>query len=440
MLASRSGAAYKAAAYRAAVVVTAVALLSAVTACGSSDGDGAGDADAKVTIRFDWWGNPDRAAVTEKAVALFETKNPNITVETSYAEFGAYFQKLATQVAGGGAPDVFQMDYRYVREYADRNQLAPLNEGDARVDTAKVNEQLLSGGTVNGKLYGIPPTQNTQVFNYDPAEWAKAGATAPRDGWTWADLTAAAQKISDASGGKVRGVADFGGVEDWFEVWLRQQGRTLYTEDGKLGYGAAEVTRWWQLTDGMRRSGAATPASVTAKMDGSQANDPVTQKVASAGFLYDSGFTPQTWEIMGREMKLTPFPSDSGKLGQYAKPAMMFSIAQRSEHKAAAAKLINFLLGDPAAGEILGMSRGLPANAELRDKVGAALTGPPLVAFQYEQQVGSALEQAPPPPPKGAGTVKTTFQRSYDDVIFQRSPIPQAAEKFIGEAQSAIAS
>jgi multiple sugar transport system substrate-binding protein len=119
---------------------------------------------------------------------------------------------------------------------------------------------------------------------------------------------------------------------------------------------------------------------------------------------------------------------------------MMFSIAQRSEHKEAAAKLINFLLGDAEAGEILGMSRGLPANTAVRDKVGAALTGPPQAAYQYEQEIGPKLEQAPPPPPKGASTVKSTFQRSYDDVIFERSPIPQAAEKFIAEAQRAIAS
>ena len=44
------------------------------------------------------------------------------------------------------------------------------------------------------------------------------------------------------------------------------------------------------------------------------------------------------------------------------------------------------------------------------------------------------------PPPKGAGTVKSTFQRIYDDVIFARLTIPQAAAKFITEAQQAISS
>lgn len=418
-------------------VLAVGALLGAAAACGSGDeGSGGGP----VTIRFDWWGNPDRAAVTEQAVDEFERRNPDIRVETSYAEFNAYFQKLATQIAGGNAPDVLQMDYRYVREYADRNVLADLREGPAAVDTSGVTQQLLSGGTVEGKLFGIPPTQNTQTFTYDFARWEQSGATLPRDGWAWADLMAAAQKVTDSTAGQVRGVGDFGGIEDWFEVWLRQQGKSLYTEDGKLGYTADEVARWWDMTDGWRRSGAATPAELTTKMDGSQANDPMVQKLASSGFAYDSGLTPQTFEIYGREFRLSAFPSDSGKLGQYAKPAMMFSIAQRSENREAAAKLINFLVNDLDAGRILGMSRGLPANERVRDQVGASLQGPPLVAYEFEKLVGPRLEAAPPPPPKGAAEAKAAFQRVYDDVIFERGSVRENADKFIGQAMQAISS
>jgi multiple sugar transport system substrate-binding protein len=420
------------------VLAVVSAVLVGAAGCGSDDGSSSGG--GQVTIRFEWWGNPDRAEVTERALDLFEQKNAGIKVDTAYAEFGAYFQKLATQIAGGAAPDVLQMDYRYVREYADRGVLAPLSDGPAKVETGGVTRQLLSGGTIKGTLYGIPPTQNTQQFSYDFAQWEKSGAAAPKSGWTWSDLRSAAQKVSDSTNRSVSGVVDFGGIEDWFEVWLRQQGKTLYTDSGGLGYTAAEVAQWWQLTDGLRRSGAATAAELTTKMDGSQANDPVAQKKASSGFGYDSSYTAKSWEILGREMKVSPFPSDTGKIGQYAKPAMMFSVAQRSAHKPEAAKLINFLINDPEAGRILGMSRGLPANATVREQVGSTLTGPPLTAgFQYEQQVGPMLEPAPPPPPKGAGTVKAAFQRVYDDVIFQRSAIPQAAEKFMTEAKQALA-
>jgi multiple sugar transport system substrate-binding protein len=421
---------------RFAAVIALTLVASTAVACGDDDeGSGGGN----VTLRFTWWGNADRADLTEKAIDLFEAKHTNIKVETSFAEFNAYFQKMATEVAGGSAPDVLQMDYRYVREYADRNVLREFGTKGAKVDTSKMAKSLLNGGTVNGKLYSIPMGQNTQEFMYDPAAWQTAGATAPRDGWTWADLEAAATKVSQSTGNKVRGISDFGPIEDWFEVWLRQQGKTLYTNDGKIGYTAADVQKYWEMADKLRRSGAATQADVTSKLDGSQANDPVTQKTASSGFGYDSGLTPKTWEIMGREMKITPFPSDSDNLGQYAKPSMLVSISAKSEHPKEAAQLIDFLLNDAEAGKVLGTSRGMPVNSDIRANVGGGLTGPPKVAFEFETAVLPKLKDAPPPPPKGAGAVKTAFQRTYDDVMFQRSAIPAAAEKFMNEAKQALA-
>lgn len=418
---------------RVTAIVALGVLLGATAACGSDDSK-----DGNVTIRFEWWGNQDRATVTEQAIDLFEKKYPNIKVETAYAEFNAYFQKLATQVGGGGGPDVFQMDYRYVREYGDRNVLARLESGSARVDTSGVTPQLLGGGTVEGKLYGIPVAQNTQALTYDPAAWQAAGATAPADGWKWSDLKTATDKISTSTNNKVKGIVDFGGIEDWFEVWLRQQGKSLYTDAGKLGYTAEDLTRYWQLATDFRKSGAATLPEVTTKIDGNVANDPVTQKTASSGFSYDSSFTAKTFEIAGRPLAFAPFPSDGADLGQYAKPSMLFSIAQRSSHKPEAAKLINFLINDPGAGKVLGMSRGLPSNQQVRNAVGSTLTGPQKVAFEYENAVASKLKPAPAPPPKGAGAVKTAFQRVYDDVMFGRATAEDTAKRLLTEANQAI--
>ena len=62
----------------------------------------------------------------------------------------------ATQIAGGNAPDVIQMDYRYIVEYAKRGAIAPLDEfvGKA-LDLDDFDEDQLEGGKVDGKLYGI---------------------------------------------------------------------------------------------------------------------------------------------------------------------------------------------------------------------------------------------------------------------------------------------
>ena len=422
-----------------ALVATAlvVGLVATAAGCGSS-GD-SGDSEEQVTLRFSWWGNADRAKLTEQVVDLFEQRNPKIKVETSYAEFNAYFQKLATEVAGGGAPDIMQMDYRYVREYADRNALLEFT-GKAKVDTAELSQSLVAGGKIGGKLYAIPLGQNTQEFTYDPAAWTAAGATIPKLGWTWDDLRTAAQKISDANSRKVFGVVDFGPIEDWFEVWLRQRGKSLYTDKGELGYTAEDVSVWWTMTDGLRTSGAATAADLTSKIDGSQANDPMVKKLASSGFGYDSAFTAQTFQIFGREIALAPFPSASTTLGQYAKPSMQICAFKRSKYTKQAAQFIDFFINDPEAAKILTLSRGMPANAKSRDTVGQSLSGPPKVAYAYEQLVGPKLTDAPPPPPKGAGTVKTTFQRVYDDVMFGRATPKAAADRFMREAKQALTS
>ena len=423
---------------RALAVAVIVAMTTGTAACGGDEGSDAGGAPKNVTLRFNYWGNQDRAEVTNKMIALFQQKNPTIKVESSFAEFNAYFQKLATETGGGGGADIIQMDYRYIREYGERNVLTAFNEGGVDVDTKEINPALLSAGQIRGKLFALPLGQNTQVFWYDKAKYTEAGATLPTEKWTWADFAAAAKKVSDANKGTLSGSVDPGGTEDWFEVYLAQQGKQLYDAEGKVAYTAADVAAWWQLTDGWRKSGAVTPAELTSKIDGSQANDPVSQKKAAAGFLYDSGLTAKSWEIYGRELTLNPFPSDSDKLGQYAKPAMQIAITRKSEHPKEAAKFVDFFINDPEAAKILGMSRGLPVNAKNRDLVGATLAGPPAQGLAYEKAVVSRLTAAPPPPPKGAGAVKTSFQRIYDDVIFGRSTPQQAADKFLAEAKQAL--
>ena len=423
----------------AATVIALGTIIGGAAACGGSDSGGS-NKNSTVTLRFEWWGNADRAKITQQVVDLYQQKHPNIKIETSFAEFNAYFQKLATEVAGGGAPDIMQMDYRYVREYSDRNALAEFT-GAAKVNTSALNASLVSGGKINGKLYAIPLGQNTQEFTYDPAAWQAAGATAPKAGWTWADLTTALQKVADASSKKVAGATDYGPIEDWFEVWLRQHGKSLYTDKGVQGYTADDVATWWTQTDALRKSGAVTAADLTSKVDGSQANDPMVKKLATSGFGYDSGFTAQTFQIYGRDLALAPFPSDSPSiLGQYAKPAMQVAVFKRSKHTKEAAEFIDFFINNAEAGKLQAMSRGMPVNKSTRETVGTTLTGPPLVAYQYEQTVMPSLKDAPPPPPKGASAVKTSFQRVYDDVMFGRATPKEAADRFMKESKQALTS
>ena len=79
------------------------------------------------SVRLIWWGNPDRDRRTNEVIDLYTKKTGTEVVPETYA-WNDYWQKLATQAAGRNLPDLIQMDYRYIFEYARRQQLAALDD------------------------------------------------------------------------------------------------------------------------------------------------------------------------------------------------------------------------------------------------------------------------------------------------------------------------
>src|SRR6185295_10760326 len=82
---------------------------------------------AEARMRAVWWGGQDRAKRTNEAIQIFEKQRPDLKVATESTAWADYWTKVATLVAGGNAPDVIQMDYRYLVEYAKRGTLLPLD-------------------------------------------------------------------------------------------------------------------------------------------------------------------------------------------------------------------------------------------------------------------------------------------------------------------------
>ncbi len=52
-----------------------------------------------ITLRMAWWGSQDRHDKTIAAIELYESLNPNVTIEYEYYSFDDYFTKLKTLVA-----------------------------------------------------------------------------------------------------------------------------------------------------------------------------------------------------------------------------------------------------------------------------------------------------------------------------------------------------
>jgi multiple sugar transport system substrate-binding protein len=99
-------------------------------------------------IRLMWWGSANRNERTAKVIELFTTANPGIAIEGESAGWDDYWTRLATQTAGGNAPDVMQMDYRYIFEYARRGVLLPLDDAIAAgtLDLSGFSEEAIASG------------------------------------------------------------------------------------------------------------------------------------------------------------------------------------------------------------------------------------------------------------------------------------------------------
>ncbi|MER6283017.1 ABC transporter substrate-binding protein [Streptomyces sviceus] len=413
----------------------ALALCALAAGCGGS-GESVGG--GKAVLRYTWWGNPDRAERTEQAVALFEERHPNISVQTSFSGYDAYKQKLAVQASGGDAPDVMQLDYRQIDQYASGGVLLDLAKQKAVLRTSEIDSGLLATGRVDGVQYAIPQGRGTETVVYDVKAWRDSGLPLPREGWTWSQWADSVEELKKRTGKP--GATDPGQSEDAFEVWLRGRGKALYTKSGGLGFTAVDLAEWWTFTDTLRREGAVSPAEQTTQLDGSVENTPLGRGKAVSDTNWDapsSGYLA----IVPTGIALAPMPSGSdGTPGQYFKPSMFLGVSVHTGHAKEAAQLVDFLLNDQEAAKILGATRGIPVNETVRKETAPLLKDFDRTVADYQASLEGKLKDPPQAPPAGDNALQTTFQRDYDQVSYERMTPREAAENYVTEAKAELRS
>ncbi|KQY46873.1 ABC transporter substrate-binding protein [Cellulomonas sp. Root137] len=430
--------------FRAAAVLAVAAL--ALTACaGSSDEPAATPTSSgppePVEIRFSWWGSDTRHELTQQVLDKFTEKYPHITVVPDYTDWNSYFDKLGTAVAGGDAPDVITQEERFLNEYASRGVLADLNE--LGLDTSKIDEGVLQSGTIDDALYGVATGVNAYAIVADPTAFEAAGVELPDDKtWTWDDYVEIADQISAATGKAVFGAQDYGFNEPGFSIYARQRGESLYTEDGKLGYEDKTIAEWWQHSLDLQEGGGQPDAATTVEVDagGPELSLVATGKGAMAWF-WTNQLTAIT-NASGKELKLLRVPGESEeeRTGMYFKPAMFYSVSAKSEHPEESALLIDFLLNDPIAGEIILSDRGLPANTDVRAAVEDKFSATDKQAAEFLAGLEGEIVDGPAVPPVGAGQVAEITRRINQEVLFGRMTPADAAKQYRLEVESAIGS
>ncbi|MDD4208540.1 sugar ABC transporter substrate-binding protein [Mesotoga sp.] len=184
------------------------------------------------TIKFMNFSSADaNAKYLEEMKEIFEEQNPDIKVEIETVGFGDYFTKLMTVVAGGNAPDAFELNYENFYTYAKKDVLLDLNDllTTSGFDTSVLNERALYAFSDNGVQYGLPFSFSNVVLIYNKDLFDRAGAEHPREDWTWADELEAAKKIR-ALDAMTFGI--YQPVQFWeFYKMVQQNGGSILNED-----------------------------------------------------------------------------------------------------------------------------------------------------------------------------------------------------------------
>nr|WP_308042587.1 extracellular solute-binding protein [Micromonospora sp. PLK6-60] len=410
-------------------------LLFGAAACGGEDASD--DPNAPVKISIFWWGGDARAKLTEDALALYTKKHPNVTFEKTWQANQGYFDKLATLTAGGNPPDIFQIDDNFLAEYAARNATLDLTsyQQSGKVDTSRFPESLWKYGVVDGKLAGLAAGENTQGLVYNKTLLTKHGLPEPTTGMSWEQHIAWAAQVSAKAG--MPGTQDPSADYKAFWVWLRQQGKDLY-RDKALGFAAEDVTAWFELWKGARdRKATPTPDVIHEGNVTDVTKQLVVTGKAATSWVWANQL-PELKKNTKDELGVVAYPGDPS--AQWARASMYYSVFKGSKHRDAAVDVINFLVNDPEAAQVLGTDRGLPSNLDLRKQVAESATDPAMkLSMQVEEDLASTFGAAPQVPLKGHSTLKSELTKAAEAVQFGRATPAEAARQLVAACTAAIA-
>lgn len=397
-------------------------------------------ADDKTTVNILWWGSQTRHDMTVKLIEKFEELNPDIDVVMDYSDWSGYWTKLPAQVAGGQTPDVFQMDYAYLSQYAENGVLAELDSyiADGALDMSDVSENVLASGQVGGKTYAISTGTNAPAMLYRKDILDELGLTLPMNP-TMSEYTAVAKAVYEATGLRDTYVTDCSAVI--LRIHLRNYGLNLYNEDATaLGFDDPKyLVNMWKLALQAQEEGwglmPGEAAAVTA----------FDSMVVDAWSRFQNSNELQAYrDATGKDIGMVMLPSmdDATTPALFLKPAMFWCVGSDSENKEAAVRFINFFTNSPECFDIVGIERAVPISAKMREYVAPSLneTSQEVAAYiDFVSQPGmtSPLMNADP---AVASTVSELLDQYSEQVRYGTvDDLEATARQFMDEANDILA-
>ncbi|MDF2443951.1 MAG: multiple sugar transport system substrate-binding protein, partial [Subtercola sp.] len=172
------------------------------------------------------------------ATANVEKKYPGLVINaepqatTSYDDLT---KSVVADIAVGKRPDLIMTGLGQLRFWVDTYSPSPI---DTAALPATYQKQFLGAGTVDGTVYLAPGQISAPVLMVNQTALDAAGAGKAEDIKTFADLEAAATKVSAQTGAPSVSIPAVG-LADWFsQAFVQGSGEKYVNDDGSAGFGS----------------------------------------------------------------------------------------------------------------------------------------------------------------------------------------------------------
>lgn len=431
-----------------AALCAGMILAGSLAGCGGASTDsaaggnssGAQNAEGKTTLNVLWWGSQTRHEQTTAMLEKFEELNPDIDVVMDYSDWDGYWTKLPAQVAGGQTPDVFQMDYAYLSQYANNGVLAELDSyiADGSLDMSNVEQNILDSGTVNGKVYAISTGTNAPVMLYRKDLVDELGLELPMNP-TLTQYMDVAKAVYEATG--LRDTFITGCTSANLNFYLRNYGMNFFNDEGNgLGFDDPQyIVDMWELALKAQEEGWGLKPG-----EGTSTTAFDSMVVEAWSRQQNSNELQAYRDATGKDISMVMIPAmeDATTPNSYLKPAMYWCVGADSDVKDAAVRFINFFTNNTECYDIVGIERAVPISSEMREYVAPNLDEVSQEVVDFIDYVSQPDKTSPimnPDPAVGNEVDELMNQYSEQVRYGEITDLQAAAQQFMDEANQILA-
>lgn len=396
-----------------------------------------------VNMRMSWWGGESRHKATLAVFEEYSKKFPNVKIEGEYSgTTGPYLTKLLTQLAGNTAPDVIQVDYKWVKDLTEqKDNFVNYNDVLKRFDTSQIDMKLSEQYCSNkGFLLGLPIGLNAFGLMYNPAVFQKNGITPIKEP-TWDDIVDMGTKLHQADSKKYLLIPQIGHYYYMFKsMTMQRTGKNLMNDaDKSILFSRDDAVFFFTYIKKLFDTGTIPPVEETLVYG--------TSFVDQIPSWHDQNYAMATTgaSVLAAMVKATKFPVEMARFpvmknpvnpGVFTPVSMMFAINAKSKFKDQAIDFVNWYINDEKAIMIMKDERGVPVNGKARKMLQDAKLIMPEVTKCIELastaagKPESALDTNP--------ELLAVFDNYWQSVGYKKMTPEQAADGYISDLKKSL--